>query len=440
MDVQWLCPNAFANEADGKSPPTGAGHVHPYDNLRSYRNIEDLRRNKALTLYESTKQPSTSTHFPRGRPIARGRDDSAGDHLKFRDQAGAALKYSKNDVHGTFHRVLKSETYGCDLNEFLIVCSRQEATIQWQSGAITQEQSVNLRLFTLPEAELCPGDIVVLKQEMEQIPIGRSCSATPADFNEMLYFQGNFSLRPKKVGVIQSVDSKERLARIRMFVEPRIELLEQGNVLKAGSQLGPISDEIQEVSLYEVMPHPVLQRKRRDLVIIPPVEASAQILGRLQQAPPAIPFGPSMLSYLRGTRYSSKFELLSNIAKHLLLASDGLVRPVDNAGASRALDWVGEIVDIGLDGVLTVRLGANAECRDVGMPFENVLMVCDIDADLDEGSTQWSADDPWDEYVSGSEHLSDYESAIDEEVEYEGGERLDDDDDEDQWMTGMCPN
>ena len=362
------------------------------------------------------------------------------NRVTFRDLAGAALKY-RGGPHGTFERILKESTFGFDVNEFNIIDCRQEVQVQWQDQRVTHQQSTTLIPFSLPEAELCPGDIVTLKHGTKQAEDGRP-DDTAVELNEMLYFQGNFRLFPGKIGVIQSVDSKERLARLRLFENPKVQLLEQGNVLKAGSRLGNISDVVEEVSLYELMSHPALQRRRGDLVILPPERLHYNVIHQLQRNTSDCELGPSSLSYLRSVQPASKFEHIRNIAKHYVQSCGSLEDSIGPGTLSQTspdpgppLDWVGEIMDLRTDGFATVRLGAlGSECHDVKIPFERVMMVVDEDADLDDGSSMMSDAEPWSEYRSGSEDDDDDESVLLEEVEYEGGERLDDDSDS-VWMT-----
>src|SRR5205085_1378329 len=124
-------------------------------------------------------------------------------------------------------------------------------------------------------------------------------------------------------------------------------------------------------------------RRRGDLVIIPPESPPQSVIQQLQSKTGSCPLGPSTLSYLRSVRPASKFEHLRNIAKHYI-QSYGSPQKVNLPGltsqssynASRPLDWIGEIMDLGTDGLATVRLGAlGSECHDVKIPFERVLMV-----------------------------------------------------------------
>jgi ubiquitin-conjugating enzyme E2 O len=440
LEVQWLCPNPFALETPAMvhSP---FPNVRPYENLSTFNIPSELRRNKSLVLYDRLRLPANSHD---GSPVFPGHGTMHTARVMFKDGAGAAVKYQGGERHGQYQRIPKESAFGFDLNEFRVMSCRQEVQVQWQDQHITCEQSIALIPYTSPEAELCPGDIVTLKQGTRQAAVGHS-DDTAIEFNEMLYFQGNFRLWPEKVGVIQSVDSKERLARLRLFADPHVELLEQGNVLRAGSRLGNVSDVVEEVSLYEVMSHPALLRRRGDLVVLPPERPPPDVIQQLRSKAGSGLLGPSAVSYLRRIHPASKFEHLRNIAKHYI-QSDGLLQPANPSGpasqnvydASRPLDWIGEIMDLGPDGLTTVRLGAlGSECRDIKVPFERILMVVDGDVELDDGSSQMSDAEPWLEYQSGSDEDND-DTALLEEVEYEGGERLDDDSDS-VWMTDDEP-
>ena len=441
--MQWLCPNAFALE----TPAVVHGpysNVSPYENLGTFTSPSELRRNKSVVLYDRLRQPRASNAND-SSPVCPGHGTMRSNRVTFRDLAGAALKY-RNGRHGTFERIPKESTFGADVNEFEVIDCRQEVQILWQDQQVTRERSNTLIPYTLPEVELCPGDIVTLKHNTKQVEVG-SPDHTAVDFNEMLYFQGNFRLMPGKIGVVQSVDSKERLARLRLFEDPKVELLEQGNVLKAGSRLGNISDVVEEVSLYEIMSHPALLRRRGDLVILPPERPYYDVIQQLRGTTNDCPLGPSTLSYLRSVHPASKFEHLRNIAKHYVQncasPQNGIwPRALSQTSSSPSLplDWVGEIMDLRTDGLATVRLGAlGSECRDIQVPFEHVLMIVDDDADLDDGSSMLSDVDPWSENRSGSDDDNDEESAFLEQVEYEGGERLDDDSDS-VWMTDNDEN
>lgn len=436
LEVRWLCPNPFTSEYPETTYEPSL-RVRPYENLDTFNVPSDLRRNKSLALYDRLRQPASSDDGP---SIFPGHGNIRANRVMFKDPASAELNYQDGGRHGQFARIPKQSTFGFDLNEFRVVSCRQEVQIQWQDQHITRERSTTLTPYTLPEIELCPGDIVTLKQGTKQVAIG-SPDSTAVEFNEMLYFQGNFRLWPDKIGVIQAVDSKERIARLRLFADHNVELLEQGNVLRAGSRLGNISDVVEEVSLYEVMSHPALLRHRGDIVILPPEHPREDVIRLLQSIEGSCPLGPSTLSYLRSVHPHSKIEHLRHIAKHYVQSNRSLQNSILPNGESRSsrdmsrpLDWIGEIMDIRTDGLVTVRLGAmGSQCHDIEVPFERVLMVVDEDADFDDGSSEMSDVHAWSEYRSDTDEDDDY-SALLEEVEYEGGKRLDDDSDS-VWMT-----
>jgi ubiquitin-conjugating enzyme E2 O len=425
LDVQWLCPNAAGNPRNENYFPKS--QISPYENLSTFKTGRDLRLNKDIRLYDRGRRPSGKNN--QKRIISTGQAPEAGFRCRFRDPAGAAVKYSglANQDHGRFVRLPRSETYGFDLNEFEIISSRQEVVVQWQDQTLSRLSSSSLRPFSLPEADLCPGDLVTLKTDLRQLAPGPGNIET--EFNEMQYLQGDYCLTPRRIGVVQAVDSRERLVRLRWFLNPDVDIFRQGNVVRAGSALGALSDEYEEVSLYEIMLHPVLLRKRLDLVAIPPERPKFAPLAPMT-APQDKAFGASLLSFFAHASPRWRWKQMVNAARVVLQKTPPSLRPSQNTESKGSFDWVGEVVDVGLDGVLTVRLGAETECRDVKVPFERILMIIDDEASWHDDPGYMANPNLW----SASWDLEDDEySAIDEEVEYEGGERLDEDSGDEMW-------
>jgi ubiquitin-conjugating enzyme E2 O len=115
-----------------------------------------------------------------------------------------------------------------------------------------------------------------------------------------------------------------------------------------------------------------------------------------------------------------------------------------DAFADQPAEWLGEVVDLGLDGLVTVRLGALDEPRDVRVPIERLHIIFNEDMDLEEGEfddDEEYSDESDDEDGSSDEDDDDMEyvgmnepQAIEEKIIYEGGERLDNGGEED-WLT-----
>ena len=337
-------------------------------------------------------------------------------------------------------QIASSDTYGFDLNEYEILLGFHDVTVRWQDGSTTTIKSTRVTPYSLPESDLCPGDLVLSKEGLKMVGLDAEGTSVTSEFNEMSFFEGNHTLVPAKAGIIQSVDAQERLAHVRWYASPNIELGAYGQVLQR-AQFGRIGDNVEDVSLYEIMTEPALIRKLRDVIVVPP-QTSPKL--KVQHNFPAIPAhilaanppGPTTLSYLR------------QLTSHVLPALWEIARPfadlVTNVPprSSPVYDWIGEIVEIGLDGSLTVRLGSLKQCKDVIISQEDVLLIIDEDAEysdpIDDGMDLDANEEGYNESRSdGSSNdlINDDEFAIDEIIEYEGGERLDNESGEDEWST-----
>jgi ubiquitin-conjugating enzyme E2 O len=96
------------------------------------------------------------------------------------------------------------------------------------------------------------------------------------------------------------------------------------------------------------------------------------------------------------------------------------------------VDWIVHIISVDLDGTITVRLGALQDCRDVRVPLEKILLVLDEETVASNGPPVEALD------VLDDEALDFYGldgRTIIQTIEYEGGQRLDGDSDDEMWMT-----
>jgi ubiquitin-conjugating enzyme E2 O len=398
--------------------------IRPYENLTSFRHPRDLRRTKDLTRYDHNRKPLTPTST-----ISTSNVYYSGDRVRFNSKRPPEIP-----------QIASSDTYGFDLNEYEILLGFHDVTVRWQDGTTTTSKSTRLTPYSLPESDLCPGDLVLSKEGLRMTGVDAEGTSVTSDFNEMSFFERNHILVPAKVGIIQSVDAQERLARVRWYASPKIELGAYGHVLQR-AQFGKIGDDIEDVSLYEIMTEPALIRKLGDVVVVPPqTSPKPEIQHSFPAIPPhmlaANPPGPTTLSYLR--------QLTSNILPALWEIARPFADLVANIPprSSPVYDWIGEIVEIGLHGSLTVRLGSLKQCKDVILSQEDVLLIIDEDAEYsepiddsmdvdanEEGYTESRSDG------SSNDLIHDDEFAIDEIIEYEGGERLDNESGEDEWST-----
>ncbi|KAF2748261.1 hypothetical protein M011DRAFT_466675 [Sporormia fimetaria CBS 119925] len=150
--------------------------------------------------------------------------------------------------------------------------------------------------------------------------------------------QGHFM--PKRVGVVQTVNAAERIATVRWFENPYVSFA--GDLLLPFSRTGELRPETEDISLYDIRSIPSLTHRRGDFVMM----------------------------------------------------------KTDTADSDE-VDWFGEVIDLGLDGKLTVRLGAGRAVRDVRVSAESVQLVYSTDMDdamdymppLDGDSVDWTTEE-----------------------------------------------
>lgn len=423
--------------------------LEPYQNSQQFKASADLRPRTDMILYDSGKLPpryqdeshigdsspdSQKQKYPAGsgsQEICTGQDYGVGDHVRFRDLTAAAVKYvwqgMDNVPHGSVLKFDPESFYGWDLNEFKILHIKQSPTVLWQDGSVSTVESSQIHGYSLFEPELAPTDIVLKREGMRQRAVGPRGhgQAGIKEFNEMAFFESPHDLLPRKVGVIQTVDSIERVATVRWFKEPNIELRLNGQILSPRSRYGAIGDDIEDVSLYEIMSFPSLQRKLRDMCIITP-----------QASPVAVEQGEDGSDNPLLTEPTASASTTSKLGWRGWSRAP-LGAPADpgkdtTTKTPRSIDWFGEIIALGLDGSNTVRLGGLQPCREIEISFDNVLTLLDID-DYPDDTTDGDMDL---DSVLGfdSSDKMDLEP-IEETVEYEGGQRLDNDSDSENWES-----
>ncbi|KAI9703074.1 MAG: hypothetical protein M1820_005946 [Bogoriella megaspora] len=139
---------------------------------------------------------------------------------------------------------------------------------------------------------------------------------------ENLPLPKDWGWQPHKVGVVQHVRAGDRTAQVKWFSDPRVAFVgdEHETTTLPASRTGPIGESVEVVSLYEIKVPLALNRMRGDLVLI----------------------------------YNDP------------------TRSIIDAGENH---WVGEVIDQGLDGQLTVRLGALKTVKDIRISVENTTLA-----------------------------------------------------------------
>lgn len=445
ISLDWMTSKQPSNETPEPTPIPNY-EIELYENIRSFRDTASLRRRKDVIVYDAGRMPSGSSgrstvgsqvEAPAYNAPYSGQELGIGMRVRFRDISAAAVKYQgiNGTSHGKFLRVPTELSNGWDVNEFEIVFMQQYVTVLWQDGTTSTSNSSSLTGFALFEAELAPSDVVLKREGMRQRPVNQRGATNGGikEFNEMTFFERPHDLMPASVGVIQSVDPNERVACVRWYKEPKIELRASGQILSGNSHFGPIGDSIEDVSLYEIMTFPSLLRQRSDICVItaqrePKPESKGK---RKAQALPEH-------DYTKSPTDTITADVNANTSRRRPRGrsprTSGTAKSNMRSDPKKDLDWVGQIVGMGLDGSITVRLGALHPCRDVTVDADSILAVIDDRQLMEEGINDSMMD--IDSIIDSASELSwDAEYPVSETVEYEGGQRLDNDSGDENWVS-----
>ena len=347
IDMQWLTRNIGASDGQDFEPPQRL-YADEFNSPDFY--VYDASASAASTL------PLSRDGTKRCYMVA---ELTVGDRVRFKDIAGAAVKYDGSQTlpngypQGKVTRIPRTESLGYDMNVFIVMQTHTQVTVQWQDLSITEHVSPSL----IPdpnvedEDEVWPGEIIYTKE--------KSIEQSNADFT--------WAFVPAKVGVVQRVQSRDRLVTVRWFKNPTIRFL--GEDLIPPLETGELSEGTEDVSLYDITSKPALTRRRGDFVLVHP--------GAID--PQALP--------------------------------EGLVGP----------NWFGEITDLGIDGKVTVRLGAAKPVVDVCVPVEMVTLAYSSDMDDQFMNTEMEGDSGDSEEYGDESEASDLESSLPDNarIEYE---------------------
>lgn len=360
IDVQWLARSIGAQDTQyaAEEPPANLGRDE-FESPSFYR--YDASAGAASTL------PLLSNGTERTYHVT---DVAVGDRVRFKDLAGAAVKYDGTHTlpngypQGKVTRLPRTETLGYDMNVFLVMQTHTQVTVQWQDLTITEDVSSSL----IPDPnvedddEVWPAEIICSKEDKS---------------NNTDQQVGQWMKEPAKVGVVQEVKSRDRIARVRWFKNHDIKFF--GADLLRPATTGELSETAEEVSLYDIYSSPALTRRRGDFVLIHPRSLPANF-------------------------------------------------------SSTGPNWFGEVVDLGLDGKVTIRLGAAKPVVDIQVVYEDVTLAYSTDMDNEFLNMQ---ELDGDSIEDSEEDMSDFDSASFNEmwIEYEGMEGEPPVGDEADWST-----
>lgn len=369
--VTWLCRRL------GASPPTSAIPGSYPDGPPGELDL-DILESGNVQVYNSGAH---LVNMPQGFSSS---DIAVGDKVRFRDLMGACVKYDGSrrtvdgEPQGKVNRLQRTDTLGFDLNVFLVTRTKTEVKVLWQDLSISEDSSTSL----IPdpnihdESELWPGEII--------------CTES-AEKSEQTS-EKSWAFEPSQVGVVQSVRSVDRIARVKWFPDASVQFVNDD--LLPGSYTGDVSNEVEEeTSLYDVITTRALNRRRGDFVMLHPGAIKKTIM------PTA----------------GSK-------------SGTGELTEASEPPRGTGVDWFGEIVDLGLDGLLTVRLGAFDPIQDVKVQSECVTLAYSNDVHDDYYEATSETNDGLEDVSETSEGYRDIW------IEYDG-ERIDEDNDDEAWST-----
>lgn len=438
--VDWLVCSPFVplRARDIRRP---SEEVNVYENTETYTRGDELRMAAGLKMFDRLL-PTEPTPDTSGNSSQQATgldclhpDLRTGDCVRFRDPTAAAVKYQDRSG-GRFERINIEMVGGWDANVFSITSKCiQKVKVLWYDGRVSELQSNDLSKYSLFEDDFRPTDIVLhrsgLKMSPSEITDDQSTARAFAAFNEMLYFERPHDIEARQVGVIQTVNARERVATVRWCEDPHLLLQDAGSYLSQSSSFGPMGNAVEEVSIYEIMKFPALHRDYRNLVLIPPQYMSRSTHDIIQQGE-SQRLWQSLLSMWSNGGGSGDANLIFHGARERIRARgilDTIVRDLPGLPDERSnIDWVGEIVALGLDGSITVRLPGASQCRDEVVDFDRVLAIIDL-GNLPED------DDHDDESLDLDMEAASNASTLSESIEYEGGERLDNDTDDENWES-----
>ncbi|KAI5797793.1 hypothetical protein EDC01DRAFT_651340 [Geopyxis carbonaria] len=474
LGVHWLCQNMMV-----------PGKFVPMSQPESWLNLEEESGN-----IRPFKKSSSGFVDINGDPFsdpdfcAGGGELQVGDRVRFRSR-----EVAERNLGGTHMEIPRTDTMGFDVNVYVVSQTKTVVRVLWQDTKETVHDACTiLPYLNVDDHEVWPGEIVVIK-DTEGTATAKNIgdiirehgtsngphTTTGMDIWDALRSSSQMEaateapvefLRPKKVGVVQSVDPAGRVANVRWYISPNVELA--AGIMIPGSRVGELSETVEEVSFYEAVAHQALGVRRGDYVLIACETSPEEEQPTTQENLPPntvspsetpIPLGPDeggqlahLLENIRGVVDGS---LLANLGATLASHSNPRLQSLSRAlnqlpnlpeGAppmpfrtstsnmddyiNYPPEWLGEVVDLGLDGLITVRLGALDKPRDIKVSIDRVHIIFNDDMDLggSEGyDDEMSTDDM-------SESSDEEPEILEETITYHGGERLDNGGDED-WLT-----
>ncbi|RDW86862.1 ubiquitin-conjugating enzyme E2 [Aspergillus mulundensis] len=358
VHIHWECSNVFADGPEDHDPTN--------ESLR----VASLRGNAIIC--DFTQSASQDSLVGRSESVL-----GIGQRVRFRDPALAEVKYPG------FCRVPAEQSFGHDLNIFQIVSIRTEVIVRWQDGSCTTEPGTALQPSDAGLDELYPGDLVALKDSVSIVDSGHRPKRT---MPHIRHGRMNETLHIQQLGIVQTVDSRERTASVRWYQDTDVELIHGGKSLDPGSSLGRLGDAVTNVSVYELATFPAFEKDLGELAIVVPTSVSKSVVSSATHDMPEMAASlrmgsvtPDPFSDLSAYLQSIKSAVISSDwFKHTTTTRAPSLRrrySIHKDDAAPSNDFFGMIVAKDFSGNATVRFPSANGCRDVQVSFERILVA-----------------------------------------------------------------
>lgn len=366
VEIDWQLPRGQGGSYSGISiPPARIIYLDAFHNTDAFKTYDQSR-------YPG--QPAKAPHLAVTPWFI-----SAGEQVRVRDAGMAEEKYGCH-IGSIQQRTVLSMPWTPNAPFQRSIMAQVTSTVstvrvRWQDNSVTEEPSSSLCPYDeVDDHDVWPGELVSRKDQEE--------SYDNPSYEKLI--------RTRAVGVVQSVNAVERVALVRWFDSADITITgeDHDRFVRSDSRLGKITDNITEVSVYEIEAHQAITRRRGDMVCIIAAE-SAQ-------------------------------DVFSSSCNHEKQGED---------------DWYGEVVDLLLDGQVLVRLGGLDDVRDVACSVLDLVVVSSADDDTSETCTDSLDTDMWDDDRMDDSSISGSAKNIAETVVEYDGSSPSNTDDEEQWMT-----
>ncbi|KAL4794620.1 hypothetical protein BDV19DRAFT_379343 [Aspergillus venezuelensis] len=350
--VQWLSFNVFSSAE--RDP---------------YRQIDVLR---ASQLQDTAIVCDFNPQYP-SSGIGHDSKLLPGDRVRFRNPELA------------YRPIPSEETFGCDMNIFRVVLVKTEVVVQWQDGSRTSETANSLFHHNDGGSELHAGALVSVRDKVKVLD--KSSFSSEGHTAHKFRHRRTQTVRTP-IGVIQEVN-RERVASVRWYVNPGVELIYNGNASSYRSSLGKLCDVAEQVSIYEITKFPALDIYLGASVIVAPSCIEESVISSMIQydRDPKITGVPHLYT---DWNYRNIYAVQQNkliAIKSAMVTSDWFkntttIRPpsrqryiLHKGRAATTNEFFGKVIAMDTDGNITVRFPGLSGCHDAQVPFERIMML-----------------------------------------------------------------